>query len=219
MTFMIRLLASAALLSTVAAPATAALTTFTNRAAFNLAAGMTTTETFNSFTSEISFRTTPLTVGGFSLAGFGTQFDRNFIDIPPPQFSVFNIDGTTNVNAATTGDGGLTFSFAAPITSFGADFGAFQDDVIRSFITAGGITLTPPVQSGNTVSFFGFTSDTAFSTVRFSGSNNSDGFSIDNVSYGLTAPVPEPATWLMMLMGFGLVGGMMRRRTLVRVAA
>jgi hypothetical protein len=28
----------------------------------------------------------------------------------------------------------------------------------------------------------------------------------------LTAPVPEPATWAMMLIGFGAIGGAMRRR-------
>jgi hypothetical protein len=26
------------------------------------------------------------------------------------------------------------------------------------------------------------------------------------------APIPEPATWLMMILGTGLVGAMMRRR-------
>ena len=30
----------------------------------------------------------------------------------------------------------------------------------------------------------------------------------------VTAPVPEPATWAMMIAGFGLTGGAMRRRTL-----
>ncbi|WP_380874340.1 hypothetical protein ACFB49_47300 [Sphingomonas sp. DBB INV C78] len=33
----------------------------------------------------------------------------------------------------------------------------------------------------------------------------------------VTTPVPEPATWAMMIAGFGLVGGAMRRRT-VRLA-
>ncbi|MGB3738391.1 MAG: PEPxxWA-CTERM sorting domain-containing protein [Pontixanthobacter sp.] len=28
----------------------------------------------------------------------------------------------------------------------------------------------------------------------------------------VVAPVPEPATWLMMIFGFGLIGGLMRRR-------
>ncbi|HPU14531.1 MAG TPA: PEPxxWA-CTERM sorting domain-containing protein [Polymorphobacter sp.] len=31
--------------------------------------------------------------------------------------------------------------------------------------------------------------------------------------------VPEPASWAMMLAGFGLVGGALRRRTMARVAA
>jgi hypothetical protein len=30
--------------------------------------------------------------------------------------------------------------------------------------------------------------------------------------------VPEPASWLMMIAGFGAVGMMMRRKTRVRVA-
>lgn len=39
------------------------------------------------------------------------------------------------------------------------------------------------------------------------------GVIIDNVQYSITsAAVPEPATWAMMIAGFGLVGGAMRRR-------
>ena len=40
---------------------------------------------------------------------------------------------------------------------------------------------------------------------------------LDGVS--LTADVPEPATWGMMLLGFGLVGAALRRRNAVAVAA
>jgi hypothetical protein len=36
--------------------------------------------------------------------------------------------------------------------------------------------------------------------------------------YGLTAAVPEPATWAMMIAGFGLVGGAARRARRVKVA-
>jgi len=39
------------------------------------------------------------------------------------------------------------------------------------------------------------------------------GLLIDNVQYSiLSGAVPEPATWAMMITGFGLVGGAMRRR-------
>ena len=52
-------------------------------------------------------------------------------------------------------------------------------------------------------------------TSRFDGNYN-DGYA-DNISLRLTdltpevSAVPEPATWAMMVMGFGLVGGAMRR--------
>ncbi|SFP99758.1 PEPxxWA-CTERM sorting domain-containing protein [Sphingomonas rubra] len=37
-------------------------------------------------------------------------------------------------------------------------------------------------------------------------------FSINGTVSAVTAAVPEPATWALMLVGFGLVGGAMRRR-------
>ena len=40
-------------------------------------------------------------------------------------------------------------------------------------------------------------------------SNGTNAFEIDNISI---APAPEPATWAMMLLGFGAVGVAMRRR-------
>lgn len=39
------------------------------------------------------------------------------------------------------------------------------------------------------------------------------GAALDNVS---VAAVPEPATWAMMILGFGFVGGSMRRRSMFR---
>lgn len=45
--------------------------------------------------------------------------------------------------------------------------------------------------------------------VRFS-NNGQRAFEIENVAFG--GAVPEPATWAMLIAGFGLVGGAMRRR-------
>ena len=41
-----------------------------------------------------------------------------------------------------------------------------------------------------------------------------DGFKLKKLTYTVAPPppsVPEPGTWLMMILGFGLVGGVMRR--------
>lgn len=45
-----------------------------------------------------------------------------------------------------------------------------------------------------------------------------DGFKIKNLQYDVPPAVPEPATWAMMILGMGMIGGAMRRRTRVRHA-
>jgi hypothetical protein len=58
---------------------------------------------------------------------------------------------------------------------------------------------------------------TAFS-IDFGGTANQTGY--DNITFGSDRPggIPEPATWAMMILGFGLVGATARRRV-ARVAA
>jgi hypothetical protein len=53
-----------------------------------------------------------------------------------------------------------------------------------------------------------------FDRVRFSMSTTSSSANIDNINVTATAgAVPEPATWAMMLVGFGALGMVMRRRS------
>lgn len=52
-----------------------------------------------------------------------------------------------------------------------------------------------------------------------SSSRDNVGPLLDNVSLDITSgAVPEPATWAMMILGFGLIGAAMRRRQTVRVS-
>jgi hypothetical protein len=54
-----------------------------------------------------------------------------------------------------------------------------------------------------------------FDKIVFSESGvNNGNFEIDN----LTAAVPEPATWAMMVAGFGLIGTFTRRRRMAAAA-
>ena len=61
---------------------------------------------------------------------------------------------------------------------------------------------------------YSFTATSSTTALRFSSdpatSGNVFGPALDNVS--ISAAVPEPATWAMMIAGFGFVGGSMRAR-------
>jgi hypothetical protein len=66
--------------------------------------------------------------------------------------------------------------------------------------------------SSSFASYSGIFTTTGPTTLTFSQNAGGDPFRgsiLDNV---VVASVPEPATWLLMIAGFGLVGGMMRRR-------
>ena len=209
-----------ALLIALAGQAQAAtITEFTSRAAFDLAVGPTTTEDFNSFVVETPFHTIPLDVGDFTLSMTGTPVTtsgRNRIDLPPPLFSVFDVDGTNIANVLTTSDDSFFITFDVPTTAFGADFASWNDGFLRTDVVVDGIdVLTPPVGGGSTVRFYGFSSDTPFTTVRFRGLDN-DGYGIDNVSYLVTSAIPEPST--LALLGIA-VGALTWRRSRRKRAA
>ncbi len=68
--------------------------------------------------------------------------------------------------------------------------------------------------SGEKYAFFNFVVTGGYDEVHLI-QNNGGGFELDNVTVGTTAAVPEPATWGLMLVGFGLVGFSARRRGVV----
>ena len=97
--------------------------------------------------------------------------------------------------------------------------GAFGDaDLLQGFATGGSSTggsLQP--SDGFQRYSIGFNLQNAGSATFYIGSNTPGnvGPILDNVLVeSSSAAVPEPATWAMMIAGFGLVGGLMRRRTL-----
>lgn len=57
---------------------------------------------------------------------------------------------------------------------------------------------------------FTYTSDTLYFGFNDNGSRDAD---YDDYVIKITSAVPEPATWGLMLVGFGLMGAAMRRRT------
>ena len=139
-----------------------------------------------------------------------TSSTYNSIDVPPLASTESDVNGTANMRVFTddSPSSNLVFTFDTAITAFGADFRSFNDVIARTDILVGADTISPPIgATGNLFSFFGFTSDTAFNTITFSGLAN-DVYGIDNVTYGdtdVTAPVPAPAT--LALFGLCILSG------------
>lgn len=86
---------------------------------------------------------------------------------------------------------------------------ASSDVSITSFDSNGqrlaSTTLSLGAQSGSSYSFSEFS---GVNKITISGSN----LAFDNITLSAVSPVPEPATYAMLLAGLGLVGLMVRRR-------
>jgi hypothetical protein len=87
-----------------------------------------------------------------------------------------------------------------------------------SFTTLGSITTA--TGAGSTLTYTGSFDLTASEAIGF-GLSNLGNVSNDSTGVQFSVAVPEPATWAMMIGGFGLIGGSlrMRRRTTALAAA
>jgi hypothetical protein len=111
--------------------------------------------------------------------------------------------------------GEATFSFTDPILAFGAYFSGAQIDGVTLTFNDGEVrTIDVPGHYG--IDFVGFSDPAkAISQVKLNIGN--DIMAMDDLRFTTAAPpsaggVPEPATWAMMIAGFGLVGATLRGR-------
>lgn len=168
-------------------------------------------------------------VGGFDRLGGAPSGGALALQVGAPgqNLNIFE-NGGTNV---LTGLGSLGFPAAEAIGegSFAALFGAGQSQfgfqLVRgnggaanvSFFGNDGSLIQSLALTNLADGYYGFQRDGGFNDIYGISIDNDDtnGIGFDNLKFDVRSvggAVPEPATWLMMIAGFGLVGAAMRRR-------
>jgi hypothetical protein len=131
--------------------------------------------------------------------------------------------GSTN-DSAGTAEIFLQPLSGLSVTLLGFDLGAWQNAVLdTSYVIrsgAGAILAssgTITVGTGNVHSSFAFNL-TSSDGIRIQWGPSSYNVGIDNIEFRIGqggGAVPEPATWAMMISGFGMAGAMLRRRRMI----
>lgn len=191
-----------------------AATVFTSQAAFNAATTASGVDTFTGF-STTGVTPSPIArsagpYGYFAAAETSTFFGAG--TAADPWLS-------TN-----TGTDSITFyNFATAISAIGANFfgsdisGNFQSGNIALSLTDSFGVTSHTIIGAATSSFVGFVSDGTITSLTVSALQPGIGYlwpTVDDLTLaqGLTAAVPEPSTWAMMILGFAGVGYMSYRR-------
>lgn len=167
------------------------------------------------------------------LSGVTVNFGTVLIKVPPadgqgapPANSVPS--GTSYLSVL--GGGSATIGFAPGVRAFQFDWGSIDSYNTLTVTSTRGTSVFVPgsnfpnMANGDQFSpgtngrftVRGSTAGETFLSMTLESSANS--FEIDNLATGV---IPEPATWAMLIAGFGLVGAAMRRQrqTTARVSA
>lgn len=203
------------------------------RAAFlaRLVSGIATESFEGIAASPPSFEWRELTLGFGAttarLSGLGLVMDSPAPSTANPvngiPSGVYPISGTRAWLSADD----FELAFTAPQVAlgfYGVDIGDYTGRLVIDLVHADATTTRLFASAGSSVAggavqYFGVLSvDRPFVAVRFGNTAPSgyDGFAFDELTVAdatQLAAVPEPQTWLMWLAGFGLMGGLVRRRS------
>ncbi len=204
--------------------ANAALTFYDTQAAFDAAFPGDTHIGFTSLTPTSG--TSQVLPGGKVVVGGDTIFaDHTLLALADsnPGPGPYGDYKTTFLSAQSIDDELDLIGISAPgVTALGFDYGSYADfpDFNLTVTLSTGQSFTP-LEPSDTARFIGFSSGgTPITSVKISGvfaqgqfgGSVIDLIDISQAGSTLPPPVPEPAEWALMLIGFGLIGANLRRR-------
>lgn len=169
----------------------------------------------------------PIARDGFSIGNVASD-EQHFHEIDSTAFPGFVVSNGTGVlyndrdtqifiESLISGGTFALGAFDASATLGGGDAGAtnlfIQGFLLGNLVNSGNFTIN----GGSFTNFAGLAG--TFDRLTFDATNGGGGFQLDNVNLrAVQGAVPEPATWAMMLLGFGAVGYSMRRSRRAKIS-
>lgn len=216
---------AASLLAVSAAPAHAAVSTYTSFADWLAAVGGYSTESFNGFNADVSIRNETVALNGMTVTGTTGPNGSRTQKIHAPPFEAgtgYNFDGTSYLFGDLDGPSQfIRFDLTAPVAAWSMETNGIGDDrptTISIYDAAN--NLLGSLLTGSTIpnekQFYGFAltgGQTASYVTIINGGTTNDAFGIDNVRFAAaTTTVPEPSTVALLAAGLlAIVVGARRR--------
>lgn len=131
-----------------------------------------------------------------------------------PNYNSAGFPPNSGVNVVYTPTGIIEFVFATRMSDVGAFITANGSVTLSAY--QGATLLGTTVLAGNNANGNGqanlFVTYTGGSITRMTFTGLANNYTLDDVHYAQRGAIPEPATWAMMLVGFGAAGGALRYR-------